>query len=443
MQKLVSFFKMNERGTTPRIEFIAGLTTFMTMAYVLILQPNAMVGFGPVQEITDNMGRVISKEAILIMVGLISGLITLLMAFYANLPFALSTGMGANFMFGTLLQQGQLSFAQVMTMILVSGIVFVLLSLFGIRDLIVRMIPKNIKVGISTVIGFFIAYLGMKNSGIITVENGLKMGDFTSVGVLVAVGGLMLIAALTAYNVKGAMLIGIIITTIVCVPLGITTPPAEIVKVPNFDTVQNVVFALDFTGVFTAQGIVYMFIAFFGDFFSTLGTVLGVGQKAGMLDKDGNFPDIQKPFLVDAIGTCVGAVGGCTTITTFVESSAGVEAGGRTGFTSVVTGLIFLVMIFFSPLCLMIPDVATGPALIFVGYMMIQGIQNVDFTDFSDAFGPFIMILFGTYMASMAAGIAAGVIAHVLIKVVTGKFKEVHPGLYVLCIPLVLYFVLS
>lgn len=443
MQKIATFFRMNERGTTPRIEFIAGVTTFMTMAYVLVLQPNAIIGFGDAQAITDATGRVISKEAILIMTALISGLITLLMAFYANLPFALSTGMGSNFMFGALLQEGTLTFEQVMTMTLCSGIVFVLLSALGIRDLIVRMIPKNIKVGISTVIGFFIAYLGMTNSGIVSVSDGLGMGDFTSPGVLVAIFGLLLIAALTAHNVKGAMLIGILVTTLLCIPLGLTTVPESAVKVPNFDTVSDVLFPIDFANVFTAQGLVYMFIAFFGDFFSTLGTVLGVGQKAGMLDDDGNFPDIQKPFLVDAIGTCVGSMTGCTTVTTYVESSAGVEAGGRTGFTSVVTGAIFLIMIFFSPVCLMIPDVATGPALIFVGYMMIQGIQNVDFSDFSDVFGPFIMILFGAYMASMAAGIAAGILAHVLIKIATGRFREVHPGLYLLCIPLALYFVLS
>lgn len=443
MQKIATFFRMNERGTTPRIEFIAGVTTFMTMAYVLVLQPNAIIGFGDAQAITDATGRVISKEAILIMTALISGLITLLMAFYANLPFALSTGMGSNFMFGALLQEGTLTFEQVMTMTLCSGIVFVLLSALGIRDLIVRMIPKNIKVGISTVIGFFIAYLGMTNSGIVSVSDGLGMGDFTSPGVLVAIFGLLLIAALTAHNVKGAMLIGILVTTLLCIPLGLTTVPESAVKVPNFDTVSDVLFPIDFANVFTAQGLVYMFIAFFGDFFSTLGTVLGVGQKAGMLDDDGNFPDIQKPFLVDAIGTCVGSMTGCTTVTTYVESSAGVEAGGRTGFTSVVTGAIFLIMIFFSPVCLMIPDVATGPALIFVGYMMIQGIQNVDFSDFSDVFGPFIMILFGAYMVSMAAGIAAGILAHVLIKIATGRFREVHPGLYLLCIPLALYFVLS
>ena len=184
-----------------------------------------------------------------------------------------------------------------------------------------------------------------------------------------------------------------------------------------------------------------MFIIFFGDFFSTLGTVLGVGKKANMLDEDGNLPNIQKPFLVDAIGTCVGALTGCTTITTYVESSAGVEAGGRTGFTSIVVSIMFLGMMFLAPLGLMIPNAATGPALIFVGLLMIKGIKDIDLDDFSEAFGPFIMLMFVTFMGSIAAGIAAGIIAYVVLKVLTGKANEIHPGMYVLMIPLILYFI--
>ncbi|MDD3924976.1 MAG: NCS2 family permease, partial [Erysipelotrichaceae bacterium] len=246
---------------------------------------------------------------------------------------------------------------------------------------------------------------------------------------------------LTAYKIKGAMLIGIIVTTIIGIPLGITSVPSGLFSVPSFSTVSNVVGKLDFSTIWTAEGAVLMFIAFFGDFFSTLGTVLGVAGKANMLDKDGNLPGIEKPFLVDAIGTCVGAATGCTTVTTYVESSAGVEAGGRTGFTALVTGALFFIMMFFAPMILMIPDAATGPALIFVGFLMIQGFKDIDFSDFTEAFGPFVMIMFGTFMGSIAAGIAAGILAFVFIKIATGKFKDVHPGMYVLAIPLLLYFV--
>ncbi|MEA5026119.1 MAG: NCS2 family permease [Erysipelotrichaceae bacterium] len=440
MDKISKFFKFKERGTSFNVELIAGLTTFMTMAYVLVLQPNAIVGFG-VPEVIDVNGVLVTKEAIMITTALVSCLITLFMAFYANLPFALSCGMGVNFMFGGMLQSGSISFAQIMGMIMVSGIVFVTLSVFGVRDLIVRMIPRNIKVSIGTCIGFFIAYLGLKSTGICDFSSGLAMGDFTKTATLLSLFGLLIIAALTAFKVKGAMLIGIVITTIIGIPLGITTVPTAVFSVPSFSTVSNVVWKMDFSTIWTAEGAVLMFIAFFGDFFSTLGTVLGVGGKAGMLDKDGNLPGIEKPFIVDAIGTCVGAAMGCTTITTFVESSAGVEAGGRTGFTSVVTGLLFFIMMFFSPLVLMIPDAATGPALIFVGFLMIQGFKEIDFSDFTESFGPFVMIMFGTFMGSIAAGIAAGILAFIFIKVITGKFKDVHPGMYVLAIPLLLYFI--
>lgn len=440
MEKLSQFFKFSERKTSFSVELIAGLTTFMTMAYVLVLQPNAIVGFG-VPDMIDVNGVLITKVAIMITTALISCLITLLMAFYANLPFALACGMGSNFMFGGLLQAGSISFAQIMGMVMVSGIVFVVLSVFGIRDLIVRMIPKNIKVSIGACIGFFIAYLGLKSTGIAVFSNGLGMGDFTNPSVLLALFGLLVIAALTAYKIKGAMLIGIVLTTIIGIPLGITTVPSTLMSVPSFSTVSNVVGKLDFSTIWTAQGFVLMFIAFFGDFFSTLGTVLGVAGKAGMLDEDGNLPGIEKPFLVDAIGTCAGAAMGCTTVTTYVESSAGVEAGGRTGFTALVTGVLFFVMMFFAPLVLMIPDAATGPALIFVGFLMIQGFKDIDFNDFTEAFGPFVMIMFGAFMGSIAAGIAAGILAFIFIKVLTGKFKDVHPGMYVLAIPLLLYFV--
>ena len=349
------------------------MTTFMTMAYVLAVQPSAIVGFGPDPTITDINGVVISKQAILIMCALISGIITLFMGLYANFPFALSTGMGTNFLLGAMLQSGQLSFGAMMAIIFISGVIFVLLSVFGIRDLIVRMIPKNIKVAISASIGFFIAYLGFKNTGIGTYADGIGMGDFTQPSVILALVGLLIIAVLTAFKVKGAILYGIVAVTVLGIPFGVTHLPASIFEAPSFATVSNVCFNFDFKGLLSGSTLVLIFIAFFGDFFSTLGTVLGVAGKAKMLDEEGNLPGIQKPFLVDAVGTVVGACTGNTTITTFVESSAGVEAGGRTGLTAVVTSVCFLLATFLSPLFVIIPDAATGPALIFVGFLMIRG----------------------------------------------------------------------
>lgn len=436
-----TFFKLKERKTNLRTEIMAGLTTFMTMAYVLAVQPSAIVGFGAEPTITDINGVVISKQAILIMCALISGLITLLMGFYSNFPFALSTGMGTNFLLGSMIQSGELSFGGAMAIILISGIIFVVLSIFGIRDLIVRMIPRNIKVAISASIGFFIAYLGFSNAGIGSYDGGIGMGDFTQPTVLLALLGLLIIGVLTAYKVRGAILYGIVIITLLGIPFGVTVLPEKIFEVPSFSTVSNICFNFDFKNILTGGSIVLIFVAFFGDFFSTLGTVLGVAGKAKMLDEKGNLPGIEKPFLVDAIGTVVGACTGNTTITTFVESSSGVEVGGRTGLTAIVTGLLFLAATFFSPLFVIIPDAATAPALIFVGFLMISGITEVDFSDFSEAFGPFVMLVFTTFCGSIAAGIAAGILAHVVIKLFTGKFREIHPGMYILCIPLVFYFI--
>ena len=435
------FFKLSQRGTNLRTEIMAGLTTFMTMAYVLAVQPSAIVGFGAEPTITDVNGVVVSKQAILIMCALVSGLITLLMGFYSNFPFALSTGMGTNFLLGSMIQSGELSFGGAMAIILISGIIFVVLSIFGIRDLIVRMIPRNIKVAISASIGFFIAYLGFSNAGIGSYDGGIGMGDFTQPTVLLALLGLLIIAVLTVYKVRGAILYGIVAITLMGIPFGVTALPERVFEVPSFSTVSNICFNFDFANLLSGSALVLIFVAFFGDFFSTLGTVLGVAGKAKMLDENGNLPGIEKPFLVDAVGTVVGACTGNTTITTFVESSAGVEAGGRTGLTAIVTGLLFLAATFFSPLFVIIPDAATAPALIFVGFLMISGITEVDFSDFSEAFGPFVMIVFTTFCGSIAAGIAAGILAHVFIKLLTGKFRDIHPGMYLLCIPLVLYFI--
>lgn len=441
------YFKLTERGTNVKTEIIAGLTTFMTMAYVLAVQPSAIVGFGPDPYITDINGVVISKQAILIMCALVSGLTTLVMGLYAGFPFALSCGMGTNFMLGALIQNGSLSFGSVMSIILISGTIFVILTVFGVRDMIVRMIPKNIKVAISTCIGFFVAYLGFKNSGIGVYNGGIGMGDFTEPAVALAILGFLIIAVLHAMHVKGDILLGILAVTVLGIPFGVTVLPEHFFEVPKFDTVKNIVFNFDFGGLFKPEAIgstlILIFVAFFGDFFSTLGTVLGVAGKAKMLDENGDLPGIEKPFLVDAVGTVAGAMTGNTTITTFVESTSGVEAGGRTGLTSVVTAVLFLLSMFLSPIFACIPNAATGPALIFVGFLMISGITAIDFSNFTEAFGPFVMIMFVAFCGSIAGAIAAGILAHVFIKVLTGKAKEIHPGMYIFSIPLILYFILN
>ncbi len=441
MEKLSRFFNFAEKGTSFQIEVIAGLTTFMTMAYVLVTQPGAICGYGADAYIVDCNGIMITKEAIMVSCAFISAVITILMGLYANLPFALSTGMGSNFMFGALIQSGSISFGGAMAITLVSGIIFVVLTKLGIRDLIVKAMPKNLKVAIGVAIGFYIAYLGFKNSGIGNFSSGISLGDFTEPSVYLALLGLAIIGILTVHQVKGAIMIGIIVITLLGIPLGVTTLPSSFAKVPDMNGLQNLMFSFDFKPLLTASCIPLVFIVFCGDFFSTLGTVLGCGAKAGMLDENGNFQNIEKPFLVDAIGTVVGACTGNTTITTYIESGAGVQAGGRTGLTAIVVAICFLLSMFISPLVLIIPNAATGPALIFVGFLMIGGIKQIDFDQFDEAFGPFVMMMFTAFAGTIAGGISAGIIAHILIKVACGKAKEVNLMLYILLIPLVLYFI--
>ncbi len=434
-------FKLQAHKTNVRREILAGLTTFMTMAYVLAVQPSAIIGGEAT--LVDIAGVTISREGLMLTCALITSLITMVMAFYTNMPFALSTGMGSNFLLGFAIQGGQLSFGGAMAIILISGIIFLVLSLLGIRDVIVKMIPTNIKIAISATIGFFIAYLGFKNTGIADFSKGIAMGDFTSPAVLLSVATLILIAILHANKVPGAILIGMVASTVASIIMGLTALPTRFASLPNFSAVKPLLFNFNFKELISGSAIVFIFVCFFSDFFSTLGTVLGVAGKAGMLDENGDLPNIQKPFLVDAIGTVLGAFSGNTTVTTYVESSAGVEAGGRTGLTSLTTAIMFLISLFFAPLFLIVPAAATGPALIFVGISMISGLQNIDFSEFDDAFGPVMMLLFGIFHGSIASGISAGILAHVCIEVFTGKAKEVPVGLYILCVPLMIYFIFA
>lgn len=440
MENVFHFSKFN---TNAKTEIIAGLTTFMTMAYVLVVQPAAIIGFGSDASFTDLNGVVLSREGLLLTTAIVTTIVTIIMALYTNLPLALSTGMGSNFLLGNLIQNHVISFGGAMAIILVSGVIFVLLSVFGIREVVVRMIPKNIKIAIPATIGFFIAYLGFDSSGIADFSNGVAIGDFTSLPVILAIATLLLIAALNALRVPGAILIGILVSTIAAIVTGLVDLPQTWVTFPRFSEMNGLVFNFDFSVLLNPANYVFIFIAFFSDFFSTLGTVLGVAGKAGMLDEDGNLPGIEKPFLVDAIGTVIGSFTGNTTVTTYVESSAGVEAGGRTGLTGLTTALSFVLALFMAPLFMIIPDSATGPALIFVGILMISGLANIDFTHFEDFFGPVIMLLFGIFHGSIASGISAGILAHVLLKIFIGKWREIHLAMYILCVPLILYFILS
>jgi AGZA family xanthine/uracil permease-like MFS transporter len=317
----------------------------MTMAYVLAVQPSAICGFGPDPYITDINGVVISKSALLVMCALVSGIITLFMGLYANLPLALSTAMGSNFILGGLVNSGTVSFGWAMALLLCSGILFILVTVLGVRKMVVDLLPKNLKIAIPTAVGFFIAYLGFKNTGLAAFsDSGLALGDFTQPAVLLALITMAVMGVLTAYKVRGAILIGIIVGTVISIPMGVSTLPTTLVSLPDMSEIGNLVLCYDFKSVLAdiPGALVWIFILFTSDFFATFGALIAVGAQTNMLDEDGNFPQIEKPFLVDAVGTVVGSGTGCTTISTFIESTIGVEAGGRTGLTAIVSGGLFL-----------------------------------------------------------------------------------------------------
>ena len=426
---LDGYFRITERGSTFRREVLAGLTTFMTMAYILVIHPVWMAS-----------GAGMDRGASIVVTALMSGVFSLFMGVYANLPFSLAPAMGSNAFFAfTLVKGGIVSWQVGMGMVFISGTVFVLLSVFGIRELIVRLVPRSIKFGIGVAVGFFIAYLALKDAGFIAfTNNGIKMGSLYEPKAVLGLIGLCVTSVFMARKVPGGILLSIVITAAVGIPMGITKIPTSFLAMPA--SIDPIAFKLDILGALKVAYIPFIFTFFVGDFFSTLGTVLGVSQKAGLLDKDGNLPGISRPFLVDSIGTVVGALFGSTTITTFIESAAGVEAGGRTGLTAVVTSLCFFLAIFLVPVATCIPSQATAPALIVIGLMMMSGVKNIDFDDFTEAFPAFMTILVTAYTVSLANGISAGILIFTVTKVLSGRHREVHWGTYILCIPLVIYF---
>ena len=362
-------FKLKERDTNIKTEVTAGITTFMTMAYILVLQPMFMGAAG------------MDVGAVTVVTAILSAVFSIFMGLYTNLPFALAPAMGSNAFFAyTLVAGGVVNWETGLGMVFISGVVFILLTIFGLREVIVNLIPKNIKYAIGVAVGFYIVLLGFKNGGLMTLEGGsIAMGDVKSPGVLLTIIGLVIVVFLQARKIKGGVLIAIILTTLIGIPMGITNVPESLVTMPP--SIEPIAFKLDIIAALKWSFFPLMFTFFVGDFFSTLGTLLGVSAKANLLDENGDLPEINKPFLVDAIATVVGAIMGSTVVTTYIESAAGVEEGGRTGFTAVVTGICFALTVFITPIAGMIPSEATAPALILIGLLMITGIKNIEFNE--------------------------------------------------------------
>ncbi len=418
-------FKLKENNTNVRTELIAGLTTFMTMAYILIVNPSILGATGM------NPAQVFTATAISALIG------TLVMAFLANLPFALAPGMGLNafFAFSVCLGMGK-SFQFALTAVFLEGLIFILLSLFNVREAIIQSIPANIKKAVSVGIGLFIAFIGLANAGIVVNNDAtlVDLGNITEGPALLAIIGVLVAGILLNFKVKGALFFSIIITTIIGIPIGITQLPQNFISMPA----APYFFEFDWTEIFTKDMLMVLIAFLFVDIFDTVGTLVGVSTKAKMLTPDGQVPRAKQALLADAVATTVGAALGTSTVTTYVESAAGVADGGRTGLTSVSTAFFFLAALIFSPVFLMIPSAATAPALILVGLFMLSPIKEIDLEDFTEAIPAFLTIIAMPLTYSIADGIVFGVVSYVAMKICTAKFKDVPIVTYILALLFIL-----
>lgn len=414
--ELVSFNKsaLEKKGTNLRTEIMAGVTTFLAMAYILAVNPNILSATGM------DAGSVFTATA------LSAAIATFVMGIIANLPFALAPGMGLNaFLAYTVVLGMGYSWQWAMTAVFIEGIIFILLTFFNVREAIVNSIPPNLKKAISVGIGMFIAFIGMQNAGIIVDGATLvELGNFMVPGpAMCAVIGLIITAVLVAFNLKGALLIGIFVTTIIGIPMGVTTYAGGSYLPPSVaPTFCKFAFS-EITGPAVLDFIVVMFTFLFVDMFDTVGTLIGCATKADMVREDGTIPNCKEALLADAIGTTVGALLGTSTVTTFVESSTGVVEGGRTGVTAIVTGALFILSLFLAPIFLSIPSAATAPALILVGFYMMSPVKEIDWSDASEGIPAFLTIIMMVVCYSISDGIMFGVITYTIIKLCKREFK--------------------
>lgn len=441
MEKL---FKLKEHNTTVKTEVMAGITTFLTMAYILAVNPNMLSASGM------DSGAVFTATA------LASALATFIMAFWANYPIALSAGMGLNAYFAYTVCLGQLNGIEdpwkiALAAVLVEGIIFIILSFFKLRETIVNAIPENLKYGITSGIGLFIAFVGLKGAGVVVSDDStlVALGNFGRPEVALCLIGILVIAVMNHYNVKGSILWGILITWVLGIIAQLTGwyvvyPDAGAASlIPSLSassfippSISSTFCKFDFAwiGSHVSEFVVIVFSFLFVDMFDTIGTVIGVAEKADLLDEDGNLPRVGRVLMADAIGTVAGSMLGTSTVTSFVESSSGVAEGGKTGLTAMTTGILFLVALFLSPIFLAIPSFATAPALVIVGFFMASSIKKMEFDgDLADAVGGYLAFLMMPLTYSIANGIMFGVLAWFIIKVCTGQLKKIHPVMYIVC----------
>lgn len=427
---LNKLFGFDSKKHNVRTEIVAGITTFLTMSYILAVNPSM---FGLLEGMPA--GAVFTTTALAAIIG------TLAMAFFAKLPFGLAPGMGLNafFVFSVCMGMGY-SWQFALTAVFIEGLIFILLTVTNIREAIVNAIPKNLRYAVGGGIGLFIAFIGMQNAGIIVKDAAtiVALGDITSGTALLAMIGLVITGVLYALNVKGAMLIGILTTTVIGIPMGITEFKG-VVSTP--ESIEPIFCKFEWGNIFTLDMLVVVFTFLFIDMFDTIGTLIGVSTKANMVDENGRIPNLKQAFMADAIATTAGAVLGTSTTTTYVESAAGVAQGGRTGLTAFSIACCFAIALFFSPLFLSVPAAATAPVLILVGMLMMEPVRNIDFDDATEAIPSFITLVMMPLAYSISAGIMIGMISYVVVNLFCGKFKKLTPAMYILAILFILKYI--
>jgi len=428
---LGKYFNFDKYQTNLRIEIIAGVTTFMTMAYILVVNPAIL------SETGMDSGALFVATALAAIVG------TLVMAFYAKLPFGLAPGMGLNafFAYSVVIGMGY-SWQFALTAVFIEGLIFIVLTLFNVREAIVNAIPINMKSAVSVGIGLFIALIGLNKAGIVVSGEGtiVALGDMTSHSAYLAALGIMLIGLLLVFRIRGAILIGIIAITLVGIPLGVTNIPENFSLVSAPPSLEPIFFKMNFSRIFTLDMLIVLFTFLFVDMFDTVGTLIGVGTKANMINKQGKMPNIKKALFADAIGTTAGAIFGTSTTTTYIESASGVAEGGRTGMTALTIAGLFTLALFFAPLFTIIPNAATAPALVIVGLFMMTPIKKIDFEDYTEAIPAFLTIIMMPLAYSIAEGIVFGLLSYVILKMVSGKFNDLNWVMVVLAVVFVLKF---
>lgn len=428
---LKNLLGFDKRTMNVRTEIVAGATTFLTMCYILAVNPTVLATTG------------MDKPALFTATALASAIATLLLAFMAKLPFAQAPSMGLNAFFAfSMCQAMGLTWQQSLAALFVEGIIFILITFLNIRELILDSIPRNLRYAISAGIGMFIAFIGLKNAGIVVANPNtyVSLGKFTPEAIL-GIIAIIVSGGLMARKVKGALFYGIVIATVVGIPLGVTQFPDGWLPVSAPHSAAPLFCKFDFNSFFNINMLLVIFSLLIINIFDTVGTLVGLAEKTGITRPDGSIPRAREAMLSDAIGTTCGAMLGCSTITTYVESASGIAEGGRSGITSFVTGLLFLLALFLAPLFLLIPAAATSGALVMVGVLMTDSIKKIDLGDISEAFPAFITMITMVLCYSIADGICLGILAYVLIKLCTFDFKKLNITLYVLAVLFILNFV--